>query len=282
MGNHCTCRIYVQHRAVVLGLDDGTLDLSSPFDSTINFSVTISNEEELSGEPLNAPSMENIVFQTIHPFGNILNTSCPTVRKDRDMVISYFERFETEDDYGRTVYQYMGTILTRRNVYSFQYFDKRAESSEEAETALKELLRFVKTKEEYEKTKAESTDDFAPIAELEKQLQSLTLQVESGMSVESNPASISSSSSVNVSASQNTAPAKKEGCYIATAVYGSYDAPEVMTLRRFRDESFLGRMFIQIYYTLSPPIAKRLKNAHKINRFVRNILDKWVDKLNFK
>ena len=176
----------------------------------------------------------------------------------------------------------MGTILTRRNVYSFQYFDKRAESSEEAETALKELLRFVKTKEEYEKTKAESTDDFAPIAELEKQLQSLTLQVESGMSVESNPASISSSSSVNVSASQNTAPAKKEGCYIATAVYGSYDAPEVMTLRRFRDESFLGRMFIQIYYTLSPPIAKRLKNAHKINRFVRNILDKWVDKLNFK
>ena len=172
---YSTDKELVDHRAVVLGLDDGTLDLSSPFDSTINFSVTISNEEELSGEPLNAPSMENIVFQTIHPFGNILNTSCPTVRKDRDMVISYFERFETEDDYGRTVYQYMGTILTRRNVYSFQYFDKRAESSEEAETALKELLRFVKTKEEYEKTKAESTDDFAPIAELEKQLQSLTL-----------------------------------------------------------------------------------------------------------
>ena len=104
---YSTDKELVDHRAVVLGLDDGTLDLSSPFDSTINFSVTISNEEELSGEPLNAPSMENIVFQTIHPFGNILNTSCPTVRKDRDMVISYFERFETEDDYGRTVYQCM-------------------------------------------------------------------------------------------------------------------------------------------------------------------------------
>ena len=27
------------------------------------------------------------------------------------------------------------------------------------------------------------------------------------------------------------APKKKEGCYIATAVYGSYDAPEVRTKR---------------------------------------------------
>lgn len=27
-----------------------------------------------------------------------------------------------------------------------------------------------------------------------------------------------------------------EGCYIATCVYGSYGAPEVLTLRRFRDE----------------------------------------------
>ena len=79
---------------------------------------------------------------------------------------------------------------------------------------------------------------------------------------------------------------KKEGCYIATAVYGSYDAPEVMTLRRFRDDTlkktFLGRLFIRAYYTLSPPIAKKLKNAHKINGFVRRILDRWVDKLNRK
>ena len=81
-------------------------------------------------------------------------------------------------------------------------------------------------------------------------------------------------------------PTKKEGCYIATAVYGSYDAPEVMTLRRFRDntlkKSFFGRLFIKVYYTLSPPIAKKLKNAHKINGFVRRILDRWVDKLNRK
>ena len=34
--------------------------------------------------------------------------------------------------------------------------------------------------------------------------------------------------SINTSNSNN-------GCYIATCVYGSYDCPEVWTLRRFRD-----------------------------------------------
>ncbi|HBF4443252.1 TPA: tetratricopeptide repeat protein [Clostridioides difficile] len=74
------------------------------------------------------------------------------------------------------------------------------------------------------------------------------------------------------------------GCYIATAVYGSYDAPEVLVLRYFRDntlrKSFLGRIFIKVYYALSPPIAKWLKNADRLNNLVRNILDKIVSKLN--
>lgn len=82
------------------------------------------------------------------------------------------------------------------------------------------------------------------------------------------------------------APKKKEGCYIATAVYDSYDAPEVRTLRRFRDEtlkkSAAGRMFIRVYYRFSPPIAQRLKNATKVNRLVRRMLDGFVEKLNEK
>lgn len=81
-------------------------------------------------------------------------------------------------------------------------------------------------------------------------------------------------------------PTKKEGCYIATAVYGSYDAPQVMTLRRYRDETLrntaFGRWFIRTYYRLSPPVAEKLKNAKHINRFVRSILDKWVEKINRK
>lgn len=93
-------------------------------------------------------------------------------------------------------------------------------------------------------------------------------------------------SNTSTTSSQQTQPAKKEGCYIATAVYGSYDAPEVMTLRRFRDEtlrnSAFGRWFIRTYYRLSPPVAAKLKNAKRINAFVRSILDKWVERLNRK
>ena len=70
------------------------------------------------------------------------------------------------------------------------------------------------------------------------------------------------------------------GCYIATAVYGSYDAPQVLVLRRYRDEtltkSIVGRLFIKIYYFLSPPFASRLNNARRMNGFVRGVLDKIV------
>lgn len=73
---------------------------------------------------------------------------------------------------------------------------------------------------------------------------------------------------------------KKEGCYIATAVYGSYDAPEVMVLRHFRDNTLrktaLGRWFIRTYYRLSPSLAEKLKSASRLNSMVRKVLDKWV------
>ncbi len=78
-------------------------------------------------------------------------------------------------------------------------------------------------------------------------------------------------------------PPKNEGCYIATAVYGSYEAPEVIILRHFRDntlnKTYLGRWFIKTYYCVSPPIAKKLKNATAINKFVRLLLNKWVKHL---
>lgn len=76
---------------------------------------------------------------------------------------------------------------------------------------------------------------------------------------------------------------KVSKCYIATAVYGSYDAPEVRVLRSFRDEvlakSMAGRAFIRSYYAVSPPVARRLEKAGRINRLVRRVLDKIVHRL---
>ena len=64
-------------------------------------------------------------------------------------------------------------------------------------------------------------------------------------------------------AEQGSAPANNSSsgcCYVATAVYGSYDCPEVWTLRRFRDDSlaetWYGRAFVKTYYAISPTLVK--------------------------
>tara|TARA_R110002051_G_scaffold325547_1_gene428790 strand:+ start:59138 stop:60037 length:900 start_codon:yes stop_codon:yes gene_type:complete len=73
------------------------------------------------------------------------------------------------------------------------------------------------------------------------------------------------------------------GCYIATAVYGSYDAPEVVVLRKFRDERLqltsLGRGVIAAYYAVSPALARRLPKHRKLSSQIRRVLDSVVDRL---
>lgn len=58
----------------------------------------------------------------------------------------------------------------------------------------------------------------------------------------------------------NTNSSQSGGCYVATAVYGSYDCPQVWTLRRYRDytlaETWYGRVFVRTYYAISPPLVK--------------------------
>lgn len=74
-----------------------------------------------------------------------------------------------------------------------------------------------------------------------------------------------------------------EGCYIATAVYGSYDCPQVWTLRRFRDNTlgstWYGRAFIRTYYAISPTIVKWFGNTQWFKQLWKNKLDKMVSKL---
>ena len=73
------------------------------------------------------------------------------------------------------------------------------------------------------------------------------------------------------------------GCYIATAVYGDYDAPEVIVLREYRDsvlsKNVIGRLLIKIYYTVSPPIAARLHRMNRINHAVKKILDGFIKRI---
>lgn len=77
---------------------------------------------------------------------------------------------------------------------------------------------------------------------------------------------------------------KKNGCYVATAVYGSYDCPEVWTLRRYRDDhlakTFLGRVFIKMYYSASLVFVIFFGKTQWFNRLFKGKLDKTVKKLN--
>jgi len=76
------------------------------------------------------------------------------------------------------------------------------------------------------------------------------------------------------------------GCYIATAVYGSYDCPQVWTLRRFRDHQlkhfWYGRLFIKVYYALSPSFVKMFGHTNWFNRLFRARLDRMVERLTKK
>lgn len=77
-----------------------------------------------------------------------------------------------------------------------------------------------------------------------------------------------------------------DGCYIATCVYGSYDCPEVWTLRRFRDntlaKSVFGRAFIRTYYAVSPAIVKVFGNTKWFRTMWKKPLDKMVSGLHEK
>ena len=79
---------------------------------------------------------------------------------------------------------------------------------------------------------------------------------------------------------------KKQGCYIATYVYNSYDCPEVWTLRRFRDfylnKRIWGKLFIKVYYSISPLIVKIFGNNYCFRKITKSILDKFVRFLNKK
>ncbi|MBQ7007957.1 MAG: hypothetical protein IJN05_01955 [Ruminococcus sp.] len=79
---------------------------------------------------------------------------------------------------------------------------------------------------------------------------------------------------------------RNSGCYIATAVYGSYDCPQVWTLRRFRDgtlaKTWYGKLFIKVYYAISPMFVKWFGHTNWFKNFWKRKLDRLVLNLNTK
>ena len=77
-----------------------------------------------------------------------------------------------------------------------------------------------------------------------------------------------------------------DGCYVATAVYGSYNCPQVWTLRRFRDntldETWYGRAFIKTYYAISPTLVKWFGHTEWFKKMWRKPLDRMVASLQRK
>lgn len=98
------------------------------------------------------------------------------------------------------------------------------------------------------------------------------------------PLSFSATLKKRLDSDKTEAPETTGGCYIATSVYGSYDCPQVWILRRYRDynlsTTWHGRLFICVYYAISPTMVKLFGHTTWFKQFWENRLNKMVDKLN--
>ena len=76
------------------------------------------------------------------------------------------------------------------------------------------------------------------------------------------------------------------GCFIATAAYGTPLAEEIDILCNWRDncllQSGLGRIFVDAYYNLSPPIANHIKVSKVKAQITRKIIEPFVKILSEK
>lgn len=89
--------------------------------------------------------------------------------------------------------------------------------------------------------------------------------------------------SVEEIAGKDTDDKKMSGCYVATCVYGSYECPQVWTLRRYRDnqlaKTWYGRAFIHTYYAISPSLVKWFGDTDWFKNMWKPKLDRMVKTL---
>jgi hypothetical protein len=69
---------------------------------------------------------------------------------------------------------------------------------------------------------------------------------------------------------------RSDYCFIATAAYGTAENKSVEILRKWRDQALItskaGRSIVNIYYFISPPIARLLSKSPMARRLTRCIL----------
>jgi len=74
-------------------------------------------------------------------------------------------------------------------------------------------------------------------------------------------------------------------CFVATAAYGSYLAPQVASLRQFRDQVLmkyrLGRRFVAWYYRVSPKLAATISGSTTLRWATRLALTPLVYSINY-
>ncbi len=77
--------------------------------------------------------------------------------------------------------------------------------------------------------------------------------------------------------------ATKSGCFIATAAFGTPIASELDTLRDYRDfvlkKHWIGRLFIFVYYRISPSIATIIRKYEGMRACVRLFLSKIIPRI---
>lgn len=114
-----------------------------------------------------------------------------------------------------------------------------------------------------------------PLSEVKAHLESLE---------EENTETATPTASEPITSAPTSSAQKSGGCYVATAVYGSYDCPEVWTLRRFRDytlaETWYGRAFVRVYYAISPTLVKWFGHTAWFKKMWKGKLDRMVANLN--
>ena len=72
----------------------------------------------------------------------------------------------------------------------------------------------------------------------------------------------------------------KGGCFVATAIYGGQDHPNVYDLQQFRDKYLLptraGRAFVHFYYRIGPTLARFISNRPVLHKLTKTFLDLTV------